>query len=182
MRKLILATAVAVSAIPFAAPASADQGRQEMQERRECARELRNADNSYEYRRERRECAREIAQARRQDWRTYNRYDWNRPAAGGYYYADQYYRDGRYYRERRLSYNDRIYRGRDGRYYCRRNDGTTGLIIGAGVGALIGSRIDNGRSSLLGTLIGGAAGAAIGREIDRSSGKDRYGRYDVRCR
>ena len=57
-----------------------------------------------------------------------------------------------------LSRNDRIYRGRDGRYYCRRNDGTTGLIIGAGVGALIGNSIDDGRSSLLGTLIGAGAG------------------------
>ncbi len=80
MRKLILATAVAVSAIPFALPASADQGRQEMQERRECARELRNADNSYEYRREQRECAREIAEARRADWRTYRRYDYTEVA------------------------------------------------------------------------------------------------------
>ena len=123
---------------------------------------MRNADSRREYRQERRECAREISQARREDWRRYNRYDWNRPAAGGYYYADQYYRDGRYYRERRLSRNDRIYRGNDGRYYCRRSDGTTGLIIGAGVGALIGNSLDNGRSSLLGTLIGGAAGAAIG--------------------
>ena len=173
MRKLILATAVAVSAIPFAAPASADQGRQEMQERRECARELRNADNSYEYRREQRECAREIAEARRDDWRTYRRYDWNRPASGGYYYADQYYRDGRYYTVRRLSRYDRIYRGRDGRYYCRRSDGTTGLIIGVGIGAMIGHSIDDGRSSLLGTLIGGAAGAAIGREVARGN---------VRCR
>jgi len=173
MRKLILATAVAVSAIPFAAPASADQGRNEWQERRECARELRNADSRREYRRERRECAREISQARRQDWRNYNRYDWNRPGPGGYYYADQYYRDGRYYRERRLTRYDRIYRGRDGRYYCRRGDGTTGLIIGAGVGALIGNSLDGGRSSLLGTLIGAGAGAAIGREVDRGL---------VRCR
>ena len=173
MRKLILATAVAVSAIPFAAPASADQGRNEWQERRECARELRNADSRREYRRERRECAREISQARRQDWRNYNRYDWNRPGPGGYYYADQYYRDGRYYRERRLTRYDRIYRGRDGRYYCRRGDGTTGLIIGAGVGALIGNSLDGGRSSLLGTLIGAGAGAAIGREVDRGQ---------VRCR
>jgi hypothetical protein len=172
MRKLILAAAVAVSAVPFAAPADA-QGRNERQERRECARELRNADNTREYRRERRECAREISQARRQDWRNYRRYDWNRPAAGGYYYADDYYRDGRYYRERRLTRGDRIYRGRDGRYYCRRSDGTTGLIIGAGVGALIGNSIDGGRSSLLGTLIGGAAGATIGRELDRGR---------VRCR
>ena len=173
MRKLILATAVAVSAIPFAAPASADQGYNERQERRECARELRNADTRREYRRERRECAREIAQARNQDWRTYRRYDWNRLPAGGYYYPDQYYRDGRYYSVRRLGRYDRIYRGRDGRYYCRRSDGTTGLIIGAGIGALIGNSIDGGRSSLLGTLIGGAAGAAIGREVARGN---------VRCR
>jgi hypothetical protein len=177
MRKLILATAVACSAIPFAAPAAADQGRNEWQERRECARELRNADSRREYRRERRECAREISQARRQDWRNYNRYDWNRPPRGGYYYVDDYYRDGRYYRERRLSYNDRIYRGRDGRYYCRRSDGTTGLIIGAGVGALIGNSLDNGRSSTFGTILGAVAGGAIGREIDRNDG-----RRDLRCR
>ncbi len=172
MRKLILAAAVAVSAIPVAAPASA-QGRNEWRERQECARELRNSDTRREYRRERRECAREISQARREDWRRYNRYDWNRPGPGGYYYADQYYRDGRYYRERRLSRYDRVYRGQDGRYYCRRSDGTTGLIIGAGIGALIGNSLDNGRSSLFGTLIGAGAGAAIGREVDRGQ---------VRCR
>ena len=174
MRKLILAVAVTASTIPFVATAPADaQGRREIQERRECARELRNSDTRREYNRESRECAREISQARRQDWRNYRRYDWNKPASNGSYYADQYYRDGRYYRERRLSRYDRIYRGNDGRYYCRRSDGTTGLIIGAGVGALIGNSLDNGRSSILGTLIGGAAGAAIGRQIDRGQ---------VRCR
>jgi hypothetical protein len=173
MRKLILAIAVTASTVPFVAAPAQAQGRREVQERRECARELRNSDNRREYRREQRECRREISQARRQDWRNYRRYDWNRPGPGGYYYADQYYRDGRYYRERRLSRYDRIYRGRDGRYYCRRSDGTTGLIIGAGIGALIGHSIDDGRSSLLGTLIGGAAGAAIGREVDRGQ---------VRCR
>jgi hypothetical protein len=173
MRKLLLAVCATASAIPFIASPAEAQGRREMQERRECARELRNSDSNREYRRESRECRREIAQARRDDWRNYNRYDWNRPAAGGYYYADQYYRDGRYYRERRLSRYDRIYRGNDGRYYCRRSDGTTRLIIGAGVGALIGNSLDNGRSSILGTLIGGAAGAAIGSELDKGS---------VRCR
>jgi Ni/Co efflux regulator RcnB len=175
MRKLILAAATAAVAMPvaFAAPADAQRrGSNERQETRECRRELRNADSRREYRQEQRECAREISQARRQDWRTYNRYDWNRPGPGGYY-ADDYYRDGRYYRERRLTRGDRVYRGRDGRYYCRRNDGTTGLIIGAGIGALIGNSLDDGRSSILGTLIGAGAGAAVGREIDRGS---------VRCR
>src|SRR5215467_6817235 len=37
--------------------------------------------------------------------------------------------------------DDEIYRGRDGRYYCRRSDGTMGLVVGAAVGALIGNRI-----------------------------------------
>lgn len=179
MRKLIFAAVMTATAIPVgfaAAPADA-QGRNERREARECQRELRNADTRREYRQERRECARELSQARARDWRTYNRYDYNRPPAGGAYYADDYYRDGRYYSERRLSYNDRIYRGRDGRYYCRRNDGTTGLIIGAGVGALVGHSIDDGRSSTLGTILGAVAGGAIGREIDRSDN-----RRDLRCR
>jgi hypothetical protein len=176
--------AATTAPIAFAAPAQAQgyyaptQGSNERREARECNRELRNADTRREYRRERRECERELAQARNRDWRTYNRYDYNRPPSGGAYYADDYYRDGRYYRERRLSANDRIYAGRDGRYYCRRSDGTTGLIIGAGVGALIGHSLDGGRSSLLGTLIGAGAGGAIGREIDRSSSN----RRDLRCR
>jgi len=174
MRKYILATALAGVAIPIAATPAVAQTRAEIrQEQRECNRELRNARTRAEYNRELRECRREVNRARR-DWRTYRNYDWNRYETGySAYYPELYYRDGRYYRERRLARGDRIYRGRDGRYYCRRDDGTTGLIIGAGVGALIGNAIDDGRSSLLGTLIGGAAGAAIGREIDRGS---------VRCR
>jgi Ni/Co efflux regulator RcnB len=174
MRKLILAAAAAAVAVPVAASPAEAQGRNERREARECQRELRNADTRREYRRERRECERELRQARHRDWRTYNRYDYNRYEPGySAYYADDYYRDGRYYRERRLSANDRIYRGRDGRYYCRRSDGTTGLIIGAGIGALIGNSIDGGRSSLLGTLIGAGAGASIGAQIDRGG---------VRCR
>jgi len=176
MRKLILAAAVAGVALPIAATPADAQGRNERREARECQRELRNADSRREYRRERRECARELSQARARDWRNYNRYDYNNYEPGyNAYYADDYYRDGRYYRERRLSYNDRIYRGRDGRYYCRRNDGTTGLIIGAGVGALIGNSLDNGRSNVLGTILGAAAGGAVGASIDRNN-------RDIRCR
>ena len=145
---------------------------------------MRNADSRREYRDERRECRRELREERREyrqdarrdtrDWRRYRDYDYNRYEPGSdRYYADQYYRDGRYYRETRLSSRDRIYRGRDGRYYCRRSDGTTGLIIGGAVGALLGNAIDDGGSSLLGTLIGAGAGAALGREIQRGN---------VRCR
>ncbi len=104
----------------------------------------------------------------------YGRYDYNRPdpAVGGYY-ADQYYRDGPRYRERRLARNDRIYAGRDGRYYCRRNDGTTGLIVGGIAGGALGAAIAPGGSGLLGALIGGAGGAVAGQAIDKNN---------VRCR
>ena len=107
----------------------------------------------------------------------YRRYDYNNPdPAYGGYDAGRYYReDNRRYRERRLSSNDRVYRGQDGRYYCRRNDGTTGLIVGGVAGGALGAAIAPGGSGLLGALIGGAAGALGGKAIDKSSS-------DTRCR
>lgn len=90
------------------------------------------------------------------------------------YDAARYYRDDPRYQERRLGSNDEIYRGSDGRYYCRRDDGTTGLVIGAIGGAAIGNIIDGGHDRTAGMLIGGALGALLGRAIDQSS--------DVRCR
>ncbi|GGB22384.1 hypothetical protein GCM10011380_09970 [Sphingomonas metalli] len=79
------------------------------------------------------------------------------------------YRRGNY-RERRLTREDRIYRGQDGRAYCRRNDGTTGLVVGGVGGAVLGNLVGGG---LLGTLAGGAGGALLGRSVDRGN---------VRCR
>jgi hypothetical protein len=90
------------------------------------------------------------------------------------YDAARYYRDDPRYRERRLTAEDEVYRGSDGRYYCRRSDGTTGLIIGGAGGAILGNVIDGGRSRAAGTLIGGALGALLGRSIDQNT--------DVRCR
>ena len=63
----------------------------------------------------------------------------------------------------------RIWRGRDGRYYCERENGTTGLLIGAGVGALIGHEVAGRGDRTLGAILGGAAGALLGRSIDRSN-------------
>lgn len=108
----------------------------------------------------------------RSDW---SRYDYNRPDPNyGNYYADRYYRDDPRYRERRLSRNDRIYRGEDGRYYCRRSDGTTGLVVGAIAGGVLGNLIAPGGSETLGTILGALGGGFAGREIDRNQ--------DVRCR
>lgn len=80
---------------------------------------------------------------------------------------------GRYYEPRRLSRDDRVWRGRDGRYYCRRENGTTGLIVGAAIGGLLGNQIAGRGDRTLGTILGAAGGGLLGREIDRGN---------VRCR
>ncbi len=107
------------------------------------------------------------------DWRNGSHYDWNRPDPHyGGYDAARYYHPGNY-RERRLGRNDRIYRGNDGRYYCRRSDGTTGLIVGGVLGGLIGNAVSNGHSSTLATILGASGGALLGKSIDKGN---------VRCR
>jgi hypothetical protein len=162
--------AVAVTAIPAIAwadrPGTSERdGREDMRYARRDYREERREERRYDHedRRDDRRRAKQIAA-----WQNYNRYDYNRadPRYGNYY-ADRYYRDGRYYQPRRLSYNDRIYRGQNGNYYCRRSDGTTGLIIGGAVGGLLGNSITRGGSNTLGTIIGAGAGALLGREIER---------------
>lgn len=67
----------------------------------------------------------------------------------------------------------REWKGRDGRTYCRKPNGTTGLIVGGVAGALVGRTIDSGGDRTLGTLLGAGAGALAGREIDRGSSKRR---------
>ena len=80
----------------------------------------------------------------------------------------RYYSDG--------YYTGPVWRDSRGRYRCRRSNGTTGLIIGAAGGALVGRAIDGGRNRTTGTIVGAVAGALVGREVQRSS---RSGR---RCR
>jgi hypothetical protein len=69
---------------------------------------------------------------------------------------------------RHLGDNDQIYRDRDGRYYCKRDDGTTGTIVGALAGGVLGNVIAPGGSKTLGTILGGAGGALAGRAIDKN--------------
>jgi hypothetical protein len=101
------------------------------------------------------------------EWRAY---DYNRPDPNyGSYDASRYYRQSPRYRERRLSEHDRIYRGHDDRYYCRRSDGSTGLIVGAIAGGILGNIIAPGGSETVGTILGAGLGALGGQAIDRDN-------------
>lgn len=87
---------------------------------------------------------------------------------GNYGYGDA----GRY--QTRVRYgepvyaNTRVWRGDDGRSYCRRSDGTTGLLIGGVAGALIGREVAGNRGDrTLGAILGAAGGALLGRAVDQ---------------
>ncbi|WP_343528639.1 glycine zipper 2TM domain-containing protein [Sphingomonas sp.] len=94
--------------------------------------------------------------------RYYDRYD----RAYGDAYYDGYNRGPRY---------DRGYdrRGYDRGYYnrgpARCNNGTTGTIVGAIAGGLLGRTIDNRGDRTLGTILGGGAGALAGHAIEKSN-------------
>ena len=78
------------------------------------------------------------------------------------YYGEPVYRD------------TQVWRGRDGRYYCQKRNGTTGLLIGGAAGALLGREIA-GRNGdrTLGAILGAAGGALLGRAIDRGGSRCR---------
>jgi hypothetical protein len=99
------------------------------------------------------------------------------PPPSGYstdYDAARYYREDPTYAERRLETRDEVYRGSDGRYYCKRTDGTVGMVVGGAGGALLGNIIDGGRNRTAGTLIGGALGALVGSAVAQQQ--------NLRCR
>jgi hypothetical protein len=148
--------------------AGEDQNRHQRYEDRQRYEERQREERRAEELHERQQAARAYNRAwRNYDYRNFepgqNRYD-----------ASRYYRwDDRVYRQRALGRNDRVYRGYDNRYYCRRDDGTTGLLIGAAAGGVLGQIIAPGGSKTLGAILGAAGGGLIGREIDRG---------DVQCR
>lgn len=103
------------------------------------------------------------------DDRRWDNEDGDRGYGRGYQgngYRRDYYRDSAWHSD--------SWRGRDGRTYCRRSDGTTGLLIGGAAGALIGRGIagDYGDRTL-GAILGAAGGALLGREADRGGARCR---------
>lgn len=166
MRHFALALALTVTgfaATPALAQSAADEARfQAAQERFDHELEIfRQEFDRYQAARER------DARYSRQRYESDDRYE------GGYDPA-RYYREGSG-QERVLAADERVYRGSDGRYYCRRSDGTTGLIVGAAAGGILGNVIDGGHSRAAGTLIGAAVGALAGKSIDQNGSQ-------IRCR
>ncbi|KQN90571.1 hypothetical protein ASE95_14010 [Sphingomonas sp. Leaf231] len=85
----------------------------------------------------------------------------------------QRYRESRYsrYDNDRGYYDRRDYRGNDRRYnYNRRcSNGTTGTVVGAIAGGLLGRVIDSRGDRTLGTVLGGVGGAVAGNAIEKSN-------------
>jgi hypothetical protein len=81
--------------------------------------------------------------------------------ANNFAYGEPVYRD------------TQVWRGNDGAFHCQKKDGTTGLIIGGAVGALLGREVDGGHDRTLGTILGGAAGALLGKEVAQGGSRCR---------
>ena len=105
-----------------------------------------NRRDRYEDRWDRREDQRD----RREDRRDRREDRWDRredrwdARDGSWDPARQYRRDDRRQGPRRLGRNDRIYRGSDNRYYCKRDNGTVGLVLGGIAGGALGNIIAPG--------------------------------------
>ncbi|HKT85146.1 MAG TPA: glycine zipper 2TM domain-containing protein [Novosphingobium sp.] len=108
--------------------------------------------------------------------------DFRAPGEQTYEHSRDRYWDRRGYRDNYRGYrgygepvyrDSRAWRGQDGRYYCRKKNGTTGLLIGGAAGALLGREIDGGYDRTAGTVIGGVVGALLGREVDRGGSRCR---------
>lgn len=91
--------------------------------------------------------------------------------------ADHNDRYDRYERYEPRYYNGPIWRDDRGNYRCKRANGTTGMIVGAASGALIGRAIDTRGERATGTILGAAVGALLGREVEKGIKKGKY-----RCR
>jgi hypothetical protein len=90
-------------------------------------------------------------------------------------HAGQAYDDSRYaahndpVQDPPVGHEGETWQGRDGRSYCRRSDGTTGLIVGAGAGALVGRGFDTRGDRGAGTILGAIFGALLGSAVERSA-------------
>lgn len=157
---LLAAAAVVASGVPAAAQSQGDEQRLDAAQRR-----FDNETSLY------RQAVDQYRDSVRRNYRPsggYNDPRYNDPRSN---YPADYDWQGSYRpsngQERYLTRDDTVYYGNDNRAYCRRSDGTTGLVVGAALGGVFGNVVDGGRQRVLGTLLGGAGGALLGRSVDQ---------------
>lgn len=104
---------------------------------------------------------------------TYRQPSYRQPSYRQPTYRQPTYRPQAYYNNYPASYgepvynNTRVWQGQDGRYYCRKSNGTTGLLVGGAVGALLGREVVGRRGDrTLGAILGAAGGALLGKSLD----------------
>lgn len=166
-RKMVMISAMAVTLITAMAPATAmahdryQGGDENYQRQDEEGRWNRDAGDEH---------------SRWDNRQDYNRQAYDRP--DGRYSDRRRFREVRYqdgYRDGsqqgyydRAGY-DRVYYGRPTYRYRCEGSGTTGTIVGAIAGGLIGNGLAGRGDRTLGFLLGGGAGALAGRAIDKSN-------------
>ncbi|HEV2595174.1 MAG TPA: glycine zipper 2TM domain-containing protein [Sphingomicrobium sp.] len=120
------------------------------------------------------------ATAEAHHYRGYNGYGQAYDGYGGqgyygqqaYYGQQGYYAQQGYYPQQAYGYQNAYYGGGYRRHRC---SGTTGTIVGAGAGALLGRSIGRGsgyyhrNSGTTGTIIGAALGALVGHEVGKAT-------------
>ena len=87
------------------------------------------------------------------------------PGSAAFAYDHGYERS---HNHRAQQHRAQTWRGSDGRLYCRKPNGTTGLVVGGAAGALVGREIDRRGSRTTGTVLGAAVGALLGRHVERN--------------
>lgn len=101
------------------------------------------------------------------DSRYGNGYYGNRYGNG--YYGNGYYGNGYYGNRYGNGYGNRSYYGRNSYAYRCRGNGTTGTVLGAIVGGLLGdAAVGRHGDGTAGAIVGAGVGALAGRAIDRA--------------
>ena len=183
-QKTVATIAAGLAALTLANPAFADDDRRDRHGRHEW-KDNRSESKAYAkgYRQgvradDRRDDRRAYAQGYRDGVRADNRRD---------NYRDNYRTDYRYASNgwnsapvysgnsgwRGVSQQNPYWWGSNGQMHCRRQDGTTGLLVGALAGGTLGNMLAREGDKRLGSVIGGTLGAVLGNELAKGN---------VRCR
>lgn len=175
MKAGLAVTAATLATLGLGAPALADSRWDRDDNRREW-RDDRN-DRRDHRANDRRAQGNAYTQGYRDGWRAENRRD-QQQYRGNYGWQQQpayNYRGTSYptYRGAAVRGSQPYWWGQNGQVYCRRQDGTAGLLVGALAGGTLGNMIAKQGDKTLGSVIGGTLGAVLGNEIAKGNARCR---------